>query len=196
MRTFVLVITLAFLSLPTLSAQGAEAGVYFGVSQFGNADLGDVGFTAQPITGENGFKTGARLSLNSLFTGHELSYGYERHQLQVADQDEANANVQQFYYNFVVHFTPKPTPIRPFVTVGAGASNFAPEKRGIFERAGGETKLGFNYGGGVKVKVSSLVGLRFDVRDHVTSKPNFLDLPDVTGRLHSIEYSAGLSLLF
>lgn len=196
MRTFVLLITLTLLSIASLSAQGAEAGVYVGVSQFGNADLGDVGFTAQPVTGENGFKAGARLSLNAIFTGHELSYGYERHKLKVGSQDEADANVQQFYYNFVVHLTPKPTPIRPFVTVGAGASSFSPTAQGIFETAGGETKLGVNYGGGVKVKLGPLLGLRFDVRDHVTGKPNFLDLPDVNGRLHSIEYSAGISLLF
>ncbi len=197
MYQIVLILTLSFFILTPLSAQLGEATVYAGVSQIGDGGLGDFGFDAEPVGIENGFKVGARLSLNgSAFTGHEISYGFERHNLNVGGQQEATANVQQLYYDFVIHFTPQAVPIRPFVLAGAGISSFSPREEGVFAPAAGETKVGLNYGGGVKVKLSPLFGLRFDVRDHVTGKPNFLNLPNITGRLHSIEFSAGLSLLF
>lgn len=197
MYQIVLVLTLGVVGGSVLSAQSGELTVFGGRSHVGDADLGEVGFAAQKIALEGGFKAGARLSLNgSTFFGHELSYGFERHNLSVAGQDEAKAHVQQFFYDFVVHLTPRAVPIRPFVLAGAGFSSFSPRQEGVFAAAAGETKLGYNYGGGLKVKLAPMFGLRFDFRDHVTGKPNLLDLPNVDGRLHSLEYSAGLSFLF
>ena len=40
------------------------------------------------------------------------------------------------------------------------------------------------------------IGLRIDVRDYVNGKPNFLDLANLEGRTHNVEYTAGVSLLF
>lgn len=190
-------LTLGAFGCSVLSAQSGEVTVFGGKSHIGDATLGEVGFAAQQIALDGGYKAGARLSLNgSTFFGHELSYGFERHKLTVGGQEEAKAHVQQFFYDFVVHFTPRAVSIRPFVLAGGGFSSFSPRQEGVFAAAAGETKLGYNYGGGLKVKLGPLFGLRFDVRDHVTGKPNLLDLPDVDGRLHSLEYSAGLSLLF
>ena len=53
-------------------------------------------------------------------------------------------------------------------------------------------ELGVNFGGGLKVKVKKHFGLRIDIRNHLTRKPNFLDLSDVSGRLNRMEYSVGL----
>ena len=197
MYQIVLVITLAFLTWTPLTAQTAEATVYGGLSQIGDNDLGEVGFAGVPLEMKKGFKAGARLTLNgSQFFGHELSYGYERHDLEVGGQKESQANVQQFYYDFVVHFAPRSVSVRPFVLAGGGFSSFSAREEGIFVDGAGETKPGVNFGGGLKVKLSPRFGLRFDVRDHLTEKPNFLDLAGVSGRLHSLEYSAGFSLLF
>jgi hypothetical protein len=59
---------------------------------------------------------------------------------------------------------------------------------------GGDNKFGFNYGGGVKVRVTSLFGLRFDVRQSTTPKP--FDLPLREGWLRQTEISAGFGVIF
>ena len=62
---------------------------------------------------------------------------------------------------------------------------------------------GVNFGGGVDWKLTSRVGLRVDVRDHMTGSPNLglpttepttLGLPwfPATGSAHAIEYSIGI----
>jgi opacity protein-like surface antigen len=67
-----------------------------------------------------------------------------------------------------------------------------------------DNKLGFNYGGGLEWKLLPVVGLRLDVRDHVTGTPTF-GLPaqsnsgpffPVKGAAHDLEYSAGIVLHF
>src|SRR6266853_1415330 len=58
----------------------------------------------------------------------------------------------------------------------------------------GSTKFGLNYGGGVKVKLTSMWGLRFDVRRYETRKPFDLFLKD--GWLHQTEVSGGVGLMF
>lgn len=183
--------------VPRGQAQLAELGGFAGPSQIRNGDLGRIGFAQQDLLLESGPKFGARLGLNSgILTGHELTYSVERGDLSVAGSQEGRASIQRFHYNYVVHLTPKVVRVRPFFTAGAGYANFAAPADGIFESASGTNKLTVNYGGGVKLKLSPMFGLRFDVRDHVSGKPNYLDLPDVKGRLHAIEYSAGFSLLF
>jgi opacity protein-like surface antigen len=188
---------LAALSALSLAAETAEATVYIGLSQITDGFLGEVGFAAQPVNLTNGFRAGARLGLSSgSWTGHELTYGFERHDLEVGGQTESQAQVHQFAYDYVVNLAPSALPVRPFVLAGIGFSRFSPGVEGIFESGSAETKFAYNYGGGVKVKLGPLFGLRFDRRDYVTGRPNFLDLQQVTGKLHNIEYSAGLSLRF
>ncbi len=197
LRTVFLSALAAALGATALQAQSGEATVFAGVAQMRSGDIGQFGIGAQEVRLANGMRVGARLSLNSgALTGHELSYAFERHDLEIAGAEESKARAQQFFYNFVLHVLPKGSAVRPFVTAGLGYTSFAPGGGGIFSDAAGENKFGYNYGGGLKFKLSRLIGLRLDVRDHVTGKPNFLDLTAVSGRLHSIEYSAGFSLLF
>jgi len=196
-RDLVLFTTVAAFGATSAAAQSGEATAFVGIAHVRDGDLGSIGLAAQEVRLDHGMRAGVRLGLNSgALTGHELSYAFERHHLQIAGAEESRARTQQFYYNFVFHATPRAAAIRPFVTGGLGYANVSPGSGGIFTDAAGANKFGYNYGGGLKVKVSRLFGLRFDVRDHVTGKPNFLDLPGVEGRLHSIEYSVGFSLLF
>jgi hypothetical protein len=188
---------LALLGVPSVPAQSAEATVFAGVAQIRNGDIGAFGLGAQEIQLSDGTRFGARLSLSSgPLTGHELTYAYERHDLEIASAKESEARTHEFAYNFVLHLTPRASALRPFVTVGAGYVSFSAGGEGIFRDAVGENKFAANYGGGLKVKMSRLFGLRFDIRDRISAKPNFLDLSGVDGRLHSIEYSVGFSALF
>lgn len=97
------------------------------------------------------------------------------------------------YYNLVAHATPTGTSIRPFVTGGGGFSSFF--LPGVSSFSGyGNTKFGYNYGGGVKFNFS-MYGIRFDVRNHVTGKPFGQYLPNVVGKLNNLELSMTFSLL-
>ena len=101
--------------------------------------------------------------------------------------------IHQGFYDFLVYATPEGFRIRPFAAGGAQFSTFVPPGASVTYGTG-TTKYGGNFGGGVKVKVSSLFAIRLDFRDYVTTKP--FDLAGKSGALHQIEVSAGLGLYF
>ncbi|MBI3693590.1 MAG: outer membrane beta-barrel protein [Acidobacteria bacterium] len=176
--------------------QAAEASVSLGVGMFSDKNLGDLGVVnavQQTLRLDNGFRISARLDINSWrFFSHEIGYGYNRTHL-VAGQDKVGMGIHQGFYDFLVHATPEGSGVRPFVCGGGGFASYYPPGASAFA-GNGITKFGYNYGGGVKVKLSPIYGVRFDIRDYVTAKP--FDLPNVKGRLHNIEVSAGVSILF
>lgn len=197
LRPLYLFTLFACVGLSPVYAQSAEATVFAGFAQVRNGDIGTFGLGGQAISLADGKRVGGRLSLNSgPLTGHELTYAYERRDLDVGPEQDSLSRSHEFAYNFVLHMTPRSSAVRPFVTGGLGYCSFSAGNGGIFRDAPGENKFAVNYGAGLKVKLNPLFGLRFDVRDRVTGKPNFLDLSGVSGRLHSIEYSAGFSFLF
>jgi opacity protein-like surface antigen len=58
----------------------------------------------------------------------------------------------------------------------------------------GSTKFGYNYGGGIKVKLTSMFLGRIDIRDYTNGKPDFGLSP--SGMLHQLEVSAGIGIGF
>jgi hypothetical protein len=182
-------------SLPVFG-QGAEVAITAGWGKFTNNTIGrgDVGAGTEDFTVDDGVRIGTRLSMNTgLLIGHEFNYAWQKSDVKVADQSFGGISIHNLYYNFLLHATPEGSPVRPFVTGGAGVSVFNPPGVSSFSGAG-DNKFGFNYGAGIKVRVTESYGFRLDVRDHVTGKP--FDLPDNGGRLHNLEVSAGFSLLF
>ncbi len=191
---------IVFLSTAALgSAQIAEVAITGGWSVFTDSTLGTFGDFGDPgseLKLDNGLRIGARLSMNRWFLGHEISYSWQRSQFRQEGQDPASMSIQNIYYNFVVHATPEGTAIRPFVTGGGGVSTFFPP--GVSSLSGsGDNKFGFNYGGGVKFRLTDKFGLRLDVRDHVTGRPfERFGVNTLDGKYHNVEYSAGFALLF
>ena len=186
-------------------AQSAEIGVTGGYGRFR-----DNGLFESPVFGgpadryeiDNGVRIGARLAFNNWNRfGYEFAYAWQHGGLsllgpdvsnQLVREDLGSVSIQNVYFNLTAHATGNDSLFRPFVTGGGGFSTFFPP--GTSSLSGrGDTKYGFNYGGGLKVRLSDKFGLRFDVRDHVTGKPFFEDLD---GSLHNVEYSATFSLLF
>ncbi|MDA1313163.1 MAG: outer membrane beta-barrel protein [Acidobacteria bacterium] len=190
-------IVLCAVSAATASAQSAELGLTVGRSVLNSSGIGSLtSFEAgtTPAGLGDGVRIGARWVTNSwVFLGHEFSYAYQRSSLKIGDQPARGMTVQNMYYNFVAHATPEGTVVRPFATAGVGVSVFFPPGASSLS-GGGDNKFGYNYGGGLKFKLTDKFGLRFDVRDHVTGKP--FKLPDASGRLHNVEYSSTFSLLF
>jgi hypothetical protein len=95
-----------------------------------------------------------------------------------------------------------PGPVAPFFTAGAGVHYLGFNVADLVSAS--NTKLGYNWGGGLKVSASRLT-LRVDLRDHVTT----VGLDDVglglvgdilgfaeSARLHNVELSFGVGIRF
>ena len=96
-----------------------------------------------------------------------------------------------------------PGPIAPFATFGAGLHYVSFDVADLLSLS--NSKLGWNYGGGIKFNVSRLQ-LRLDVRDHVTSiglddfglgdVGNIIGLTETSTRVHNVEFSFGVGVRF
>ncbi len=180
----------------SLSAQVFEIGASFGVSELANSAIGSDIFTpGAPATAQvrltNGFRFGFRVALNTYrYMGFEFGYAYNRTQLHLDGPPvtEQGMAIHQGFGDGLIYATPEGSRIRPFLAGGLQFSNFVPPGASA-TYGGGNTKFGFNYGGGVKVKVGSNWMLRFDFRQYETGKP--FGLPNASGRLFQNEISAG-----
>ncbi len=199
------VVLLVALALPAWP-QSAELGISAGYGSLGEKAISvtEIAATASRETYSlsNGVRIGARMGFNTRrFIGHEASYAYQHARLDVlASSPEATEmadlgaiRAHHFYYNGLLHAAPTGFPVRPFVTGGGGFSSFF--LPGISSLSGGgDTKFGYNYGGGVKLNFFQY-GIRFDVRNHVTGKPFGRYLPNVDGKLNNTEFSVTFYVL-
>lgn len=155
-----------------------------------------VGATSSDLAFTDGWHFGFRGGFNSGdHLGYEVGYMYNRTNLKYNDAGGVQQGMayHQVMFNGLYYLTSPDTRIRPFGTVGVGFTNYAPPGSSA-AYGGGSTKLGINYGGGVKVKLTDKFGLRFDVRQATTPKP--LGLPLASGWLRETEFSAGFGILF
>ncbi len=180
---------------------GSQDGDDLSVSEFFDAEAGVPGIESYSLS--NGVRIGGRMAFNTrAFFGHEVSYAYQHGGLDYFSGTEVTSEsgelgsvrAHHMYYNFVVHALPTGSPVRPFATGGGGFSSFFPPGISTFS-GGGDTKFGYNYGGGVKFNLF-MYGVRFDVRNHVTGKPFGRYLPNVEGKLNNLEISVTFSVLF
>jgi len=149
---------------------------------------------------DSGFRFSFRIAFNGDgHFGHEVQYAYSRTHLlctPCVPQDQGGMAIHQGGYNFLVYATPEGTRVRPFATGGVLFANYVPPGSSATS-GGGQTKYGFSYGGGVKIKVTQLFGFRFDVRQATTPKPDFgAILFERQGWLRMNEISAGIGVGF
>ena len=185
---------LLFAACSLSRAQPFEAGFHVGASRINGADIGTLEQgSPDRIRLSNSFRFGGRMTLNQwLFFGHEVGYAYNRTSWRLgADGASAGSAIHQGFYNFLAYATPEGSRIRPFVAGGPHFSNFIYPGFSV-SQGGGSNKIGVNYGGGVKMRVSSKYLIRFDVRQYLQGKP--FDFPAQSGRLTLVEVSAGFSI--
>jgi len=184
------------------SAWGQLFEVWFngGQSLLANKGLGSdipasAGGAKDDFALEDGFRFSFRMDLNNeSHFGHEVQYAYSRSKLDAPGSEPVGMAIHQGGYNFLLYATPEGTRIRPFATAGIGFANYVPPGSSATS-GGGDNKFGFNYGGGVKVKIRSLIGLRLDVRQYTTPKP--FNLPYLKeGWIRQNEVSAGFGVMF
>ncbi len=193
MRYSFLVIALAA-SVAVASAQSGEISLSGGVSRFGGVNIGSLtGAASDAVKEKDGFRLAARLTINSRsHMGHEFGYAYNRGGLSIPSQSDVSVPLHQAFYDFLLYATPEGSKIRPFVCGGVGFSSFFPPGTSV-SYGNQTTKFGPNYGGGLKVKVAPMFGIRLDVRQYATPKP--FDLVNQSGWMRQTEISAGVSFL-
>ncbi len=182
----------------------------------------DNGSNLVRIDAGSGWVMGVRISENlSNFFAAEFEYAINDQpvtalnlapELPVLSLDQ---KIHNFTYNGIFYPFGRRRGIRPFGTVGAGASLFQissdAEAAGV--AAGVDLvdrwKVAWTWGGGVKFRMGGSWGLRLDFRDHVTPVPDYgiprsAELIDGVlipalrpdGRFHSYQVTAGLIFFF
>src|SRR5262245_37797782 len=160
---------------------------------------------------------------NILSRGHwggEFSYSYQTNTVTLTRQNftgrpvELDGGVHHFFYNMIFNlFSYQKSKVVPFVTGGIGLAGYAlsdearadaanPAVYGIGALRPYEKRFAYNYGFGVKAKLTSHFGVRADFR-HIfsdvpsfglpkeSSNPNQVVLP-IQGKLQMYEASAGI----
>src|SRR5579862_1998631 len=157
----------------------------------------------------DGFRFSFRIAFNNdSHFGHEVQYAYNRSSLTTqgaplllqglsSTPEKQGMAIHMGGYNFLYYATPEGTRIRPFATGGVLFANYVPPGSSA-SGGGGSTKFGLSYGVGVKVKVTQLFGLRFDVRQATTPKPDFGGslIYERSGWIKLNEISAGIGVGF
>jgi len=191
-------VAIFFAGMGLASAQVGEISVSGGVSRFGSASLGTsldtLGNAIGNISINDGFRLAARFTLNTYrFAGHEFGYAYNRSGVDLGGGQKVPMSIQQGFYDFLLYATPEGSRIRPFAAGGVQFSSFFPPGASVYY-GNQETKFGVNYGGGIKVRVTEIIGLRFDVRQYNTGKP--FKFTNEHGRLNQLEATVGAAFLF
>lgn len=193
MRSFVLLL----LGVVSAYGQSAEFSVSGGVSRLNNTSLGVLNDTSGivPYSLQSGWRIGFRTTLNNWrYFGHEFGYGYNRTQLRNENlQQDFGMAIHQGFYNFLMYATKDGSKVRPFAAGGGHFNNYTPPGASVTS-GGGSTKIGFNYGGGVKVRISPIFAIRFDMRQYQNQKP-FEFLQNRKGLIGQLELSIGFGLV-
>jgi hypothetical protein len=191
--------------------QTYEVSAESGLARMSKAPLGSVTVDS-PLDNDTMFKAtaysyGVRLTYNPYqYYGHEAGYEYTRATLRVNIPD-ANGNrtlfedkvaIHQAFYNFLIYFMPKGERWRPFITGGVQAFNYGNPKTAGWTGVATHN-YGFNYGGGLKLKLFNHIQARFDLREAITTKPyklNAVDYTNFSGWLRHREASVGIGIGF
>ena len=148
----------------------------------------------------------------------EGAYSFGRNNLRVTTMRAIpvmrlfETRTHQFSGNALYYFSGLSEDWKPFVTAGIGITRFSPTQEAVAfagvrflddpARLESSGKFGLNFGGGTEYQLSSSLGLRADLRDHVMGVPTF-NLPQVAtgpgsvfypvnGHVNNIEVAAGV----
>ena len=204
--------------LPACWAQNSEAAPKWEIGVLGGGGFYNSASVSSPAgSGDVGIKNGVAVGAfvgNDLYKhlGGELRYEFLPGDLKVSSGgNEATFTglAHAIHYDFLFHFAPKGSRIRPFVSAGGGVKIYQGTSRATVTQPLSALALLTNthetkglgvFGGGVKAQVSSHVMLRFEVQDFLTPFPRQVIAPapgaKISGLLNDIVVLAGLGLTF
>jgi len=204
--------------LPVCWAQSEGTTRKWEIGVLGGAGFYSNGTVSSPAgNGDVGFKSGAALGAylgSNMYKllGGELRYEYRPGDLKVSGNGGEAAfsgEAHVIHYDFLLHFAPTGSHVRPFVAAGGGVKIYRgtgsdQASQGLSRLAlltnTHETKGLGSVGAGVKIQASRKVGLRLEVHDFITPFPKQVIAPapgaKISGLLHDIVVMAGLALTF
>ena len=181
-------------------------------------DVNGESFVSQFLNGGKLHLRGS-LDLTSLWT-LEGDYSFGRNDQRITqdiggiiEQRDFKVTVGQVQLNFVRFFTDNESRIRPFFTAGLGMVRFNPTDEAKLAALSGDfladptlltSSIDFSLavGGGLETRFNRWLGLRFDLKDHMSPIPRFgLDETSsgpggiffpVSGIVHNVEVAAGI----
>jgi len=178
-------------------------------------DLGSDSYVSQFLNGGK-FRLRGSLDLTSHWT-LEGDYSFGRNDQRITQNSgeprDFKVTVGQVQMNFVRFFTDNESRIRPFFTAGLGMVRFNPTDEAKAAALGGDflaaptlltSSIDFSFavGGGLEARLNRWLGLRFDLKDHMSPIPRFgLDESSsgpggiffpVSGIVHNVEVAAGI----
>ena len=204
-KALALAVLTLVLALAGRARADSELTFVLGASISGNISFLDEGFDFGDVQTaiKNSPIFGVRIGSYAFPIGFEGSLLYSPAALTgdaFEDLLEAKTNILYAEANVLIIIVPGP--VAPFFTVGAGLHYLGFNVADLVTTS--NTKLGYNWGGGLKVSASRLT-LRVDLRDHVTT----IGLDDVglgiiggllgfneSARLHNVELSFGVGIRF
>lgn len=144
--------------------------------------------------------------------GGEIRYTFQPTDLQIS-AGGSGAKFQglahAIHYDLLVHTRPPGSPVRPFLSAGAGVrvfrgtgreSAYQPLQEFALLTKTQEWKPLISIGAGAKISLSRRLLLRFECRDYITPFPKEVIAPAIgaklSGWLHDIVPLAGVSILF
>lgn len=204
MKKYLPVLLISFAGV--LSAESGEFWAQAGGSILLNSSIGSPvpGGNSNAVKLDDGFRVSFRFDYNTAgHLGHEFQYAYNRSALSdstgmiLPAVGSAGMAIHQVGYNLLYYLNPtnEDEKIRPFFTGGVNLDSFSTP--GDASPRGGSPRAGFNYGGGVKYKISNLFGVRFDIRGYDSGKPNWRGvLHNQNGLLQQFEASVGFGVYF
>lgn len=201
----------ALFAIPA-AAQNYEAGILGGGSYYqsksvsnprGDADAGfSTGWGAAFILGHNQYE----------HVGGEIRYTYLHNKMKLSSGNQSadfGAESHSIHYDFLIHSAPRDAKMRPYVAFGAGVKQyrgtgtenaFQPLSTIAILTKTSEVKALASVGGGVKIRLSPRMHLRFDVHDYLTPFPKEVITPangsSVGGWVNNIVGMAGIGFNF
>lgn len=175
---------------------GAYVNPYFGYYAFDESSF-EKAFDRADI--EESPILGARLGWSSGMWGVEAVYGRSSFEAETLADDIVNREETTIHLLYAALNWSFPLgPVEPFVSGGAGAITYSPDRRD------GSTDVLVSFGGGLKVAVGDRFRIRVDAKDHVDlcGAPDPAEgesdtracFEDETERLHNIELSGGVEI--
>ncbi len=179
-------------------------------------------FISQFLNGGK-FRLRGSLDLTSHWT-LEGNYSFGHNDQRITEESggilvnrDFGLTVGQVQLNFVRFLTSNESRIRPFFSVGLGMVRFNPTDEAKLLALGGDfiddptaltssVEVSFTVGGGLETRLNRWLGLRFDLKDHMSAIPRFgLDETSsgpggiffpVSGIVHNVEAAGGIVFYF